>query len=93
MDTLQWWWRALSIIPKISKEEWKELDVITKWLVMTRSAVTTVTVFSTMIAGLFAWRYGSFNWGLWLVVTVGLFVAHGTNNILNDLYKKIILEG
>ena len=84
MDTLQWWWRALSIIPKISKEEWKELDVITKWLVMTRSAVTTVTVFSTMIAGLFAWRYGSFNWGLWLVVTVGLFVAHGTNNILND---------
>ena len=84
MNTLKWWWKAISIIPKISKEEWDELDVITKWLVMTRSAVTTVTIFSTIIAGLFAWRAGSFNWGLWIVVTLGLFIAHGTNNILND---------
>lgn len=90
MNTLKWWWKALSIIPKISKEEWDELDVITKWLIMTRSAVTTVTVFSTVIAGLFAWRADSFHWGLWIVVTLGLFIAHGTNNILNDLtdYNK-----
>jgi len=84
MNTLKWWWKALTIIPKLTKEEWDELDVITKWLVMTRSAVTTVTVFSTIIAGLFAWRADSFNWGIWLVVTLGLFIAHGTNNILND---------
>lgn len=84
MSTLKWWWKALSIIPKISKEEWDELDVITKWLIMTRSAVTTVTIFSSIIAGLFAWRFGSFNWGVWIVVTLGLFIAHGTNNILND---------
>lgn len=84
MSTLKWWWKALSIIPKISKEEWDELDVITKWLIMTRSAVTTVTIFSSIIAGLFAWPFGSFNWGVWIVVTLGLFIAHGTNNILND---------
>ncbi len=84
MSMLKWWWKALSVIPKISKEEWDQLDVITKWLVMTRSAVTTVTVFSTIIAGLFAWRFGGFHWGLWIIMTVGLFVAHGTNNILND---------
>lgn len=84
MNTLRWWWKAVSIIPKISKEEWDQLDVITKWLIMTRSAVTTVTIFSTVIAGLFAWRADKFNWGLWIIVTLGLFIAHGTNNILND---------
>lgn len=90
METLRWWWKALSVIPKIEKEEWDQLDVITKWLIMTRSAVTTVTIFSCIIAGLFVWASGggqwgaAQNWGMWLLVTVGLFIAHGTNNILND---------
>ena len=78
------WWKALSIIPQISKEEWDELDVIAKWLIMTRSAVTTVSIFSCVFAGLFAWRDGSFEFLPWLIVTLGLFIAHGTNNILND---------
>ncbi|MFN2145026.1 MAG: prenyltransferase [Anaerolineales bacterium] len=81
---LKMWWTALSTIPEISKEEWDKLDVIAKWLIMTRSAVTTVTIFSSVIAGLFAWRDGSFHWGVWIVMTLGLFIAHGTNNILND---------
>jgi len=78
------WWKALSIIPKISKEEWDELDVVAKWLIMTRSAVTTVSIFSGIIAGLFAWRVGKFDFLPWLIVTLGLFIAHGANNILND---------
>jgi 1,4-dihydroxy-2-naphthoate octaprenyltransferase len=81
---LKWWWKALSIIPKISKEEWDSLDVVAKWLIMTRSAVTTVTLFSGIVAGLLAWRDGQFHWDLWLVATIGLFIAHGANNILND---------
>jgi 1,4-dihydroxy-2-naphthoate octaprenyltransferase len=81
---LRMWWKALSIIPKISKEEWDGLDVVAKWLIMTRSAVTTVSIFSGIIAGLFALRVGKFDFLPWLVVTLGLFIAHGTNNILND---------
>jgi 1,4-dihydroxy-2-naphthoate octaprenyltransferase len=84
MKNVKWWWTALSTIPEVSKEEWDEMDVIAKWLIMTRSAVTTVTIFSSVIAGFFAWRDGSFHWGIWLLVTMGLFIAHGTNNILND---------
>lgn len=80
----RWWFKALSIIPKISKEEWDQLDVIAKWLIMTRSAVTTVTVFSSIVAGLLAWRDGAFSWDIWIVTTIGLFIAHGANNILND---------
>lgn len=84
MKNLKWWWTALSTIPEVSKEDWDEMDVFAKWLIMTRSAVTTVTIFSSVIAGLFAWRDGQFSWGLWILVTLGLFIAHGTNNILND---------
>jgi 1,4-dihydroxy-2-naphthoate octaprenyltransferase len=66
------------------KEEWDALDVISKWLIATRSAVTSVTVYACAIAGLLAWRDGHFSFLPWLVVTIGLFIAHGTNNLLND---------
>lgn len=81
---IRMWWKALSIIPKITKDEWDNLDVIAKWLIMTRSAVTTVTIFSCIFSGLFAWRDGHFEFIPWLIVTLGLFIAHGANNILND---------
>jgi len=79
------WAKALSTLVKMDKkEEWDALDVISKWLIATRSAVTSVTVYACAIAGLLAWRDGHFSFLPWLVVTIGLFIAHGTNNLLND---------
>lgn len=79
------WRRAIWQLVKIDdRPAWDALDVISKWLVATRSAVTLVTVYSCAIAGLLAWRDGSFAWWPWIVVTVGLFLAHGANNLLND---------
>ena len=79
-------WRKASweLIKMDNKQEWDALDVISKWLIATRSAVTPVTVYTCIIAGMLAWRDNYFAWLPWLIVTVGLFVAHGTNNILND---------
>ena len=79
-------WRKASweLIKMDDKKEWDALDVISKWLIATRSAVTAVTVYSCIIAGMLAWRDGAFAWLPWLIVTVGLFIAHGTNNLLND---------
>jgi len=79
-------WRKASweLIKMDDKKEWDALDVISKWLIATRSAVTAVTVYTCIIAGMLAWRDNYFAWLPWLIVTVGLFVAHGTNNILND---------
>jgi len=83
--TFQMWGHALwNLVKMESKEEWDRLDVISKWLIATRSAVTMVTVYSCIIAGLLAWRDGYFAWIPWLIVTLGLFVAHGANNLLND---------
>jgi len=79
------WRTALwSLVKMDHKEEWDQLDVISKWLIATRSGVTVVTIYSCIIAGLLAWRDGYFSFLPWLIITLGLFLAHGTNNLLND---------
>jgi 1,4-dihydroxy-2-naphthoate polyprenyltransferase len=79
------WGNALSSLQKMEKkEDWDALDPVSKWLIATRSAVTSVTLYSCAIAGLLAWRDHYFSFLPWLIVTVGLFIAHGTNNLLND---------
>jgi 1,4-dihydroxy-2-naphthoate octaprenyltransferase len=66
------------------KKEWDALDIVSKWLIATRSGVTTVTLYTCIGAALLAWRENTFSWLPWLIVTIGLFIAHGTNNLLND---------
>jgi 1,4-dihydroxy-2-naphthoate octaprenyltransferase len=79
------WGKALSGLVKMdSLDEWKGLDAVSKWLIATRSGVTIVTLYACIVAGLLAWRDGHFAWLPWLIVTFGLFIAHGTNNLLND---------
>ena len=79
-------WRKASwqLIKMDNKKEWDALDIVSKWLIATRSAVTLVTVYSCIIAGILAARDGYFSWVPFLIVTLGLFLAHGTNNLLND---------
>jgi len=79
------WAKAVNVIPRVSKEEWDGLDVISRWLIATRSAVLVMTFISAAIAGLLAARAGRFDLLLWLMVTVGLLFAHATNNLINDL--------
>jgi len=78
------WLKALRVIPRINKDEWNALDVISKWLISTRAAVLVMTFLSAALAGIFTARVGQFNFGLWILVTMGLILAHATNNLLND---------
>ncbi len=84
------WWKALRIIPRITSEEWRSLDVISRWLISTRAAVLLMTFISATIPGLLALRAGEFNFGRWLLLVVGLIFAHAANNLLNDYtdYKR-----
>jgi 1,4-dihydroxy-2-naphthoate octaprenyltransferase len=77
------WRKALNVIPEVSKSEWDQLDVISKWLISTRAAVLIMT-FISGLAGLFAWRDHSFSFLPWLALTLGLILAHASNNIFND---------
>ncbi|GAB4456676.1 MAG: hypothetical protein Kow0070_07210 [Anaerolineales bacterium] len=78
------WRKALQVIPEVSKAEWDQLDVISKWLISTRAAVLVMTFISAALAGLFAWRDNSFSFLPWLALTFGLILAHASNNIFND---------
>lgn len=84
------WGKALQVIPRLSKDEWDGLDVISRWLIATRSVVLVMTFISAAIAGILAFAAGQFNLLNWLLLTVGLLMAHATNNLLNDLtdYKR-----
>ena len=78
------WIKALKVIPAISKEEWDQLDIISKWLISTRAAVLVMTFISAALAGLFAFRDGHFRLLPWLALVLGLVLAHATNNLFND---------
>lgn len=78
------WRKALRVIPHVSKEEWQKLDIISKWLISTRAAVLVMTFLSGAIAGILAAADGRFDFIKWLLVTLGLILAHATNNLLND---------
>jgi 1,4-dihydroxy-2-naphthoate octaprenyltransferase len=79
------WRKGVTDLVKIGgKAEWDRLDGIAKWLIATRSAVTIATLYAGAIGGLLALRDGTFHFLPWLIVTLGLFLAHGANNLLND---------
>jgi len=79
------WRKALQVIPRISKEEWDHLDVISRWLISTRAVVLIMTFLSGAIAGILAFRDGHFNLWYFLLLEIGLVFSHATNNLFNDL--------
>lgn len=81
----QMWGRALRTIPRISKQEWNGLDIISKWLIATRSAVFIMTAIAAAIGGILAWYQGDFNPANFVAAMIGLVFAHAANNLLNDL--------
>lgn len=79
------WIKALKVIPRISKDEWDDLDIISRWLVASRAAVFIMTATAGIIGGLLAYRQGDFNWVVFTAAVLGIVFAHAANNLLNDL--------
>jgi 1,4-dihydroxy-2-naphthoate octaprenyltransferase len=78
------WSKALQGVPRISKEEWDSLDLVSRWLIATRAMALVLSFISATIAGILALQADQFNLWVWLLLTLGLVMAHGTNNLLND---------
>ncbi len=63
------------------------LDVVTRWLVLSRASVLPMTVTAGLVAGLLAWwNADEVDIGLWAVASVGIVLAHVANNLMNDLW-------
>jgi len=85
MVDVSMWWRALRVIPRISRGEWDRLDIISRWLIASRAAVFVMTLVSALIGGMLAWRDGFANPALLAICAAGLVFAHAANNLVNDL--------
>jgi len=59
-------------------------DFISKWLVISRACVFSMTLTSGLIGVLLAAIHGSVNWWLAALCVVGLVASHAANNIIND---------
>ncbi len=85
MPNVAMWGKALRVIPRITKEEWSDLDLVSKWLIATRFTVIIMTIIASTIGGLLAFRDRAFDAVAFSVTTLGLIFAHATNNLVNDL--------
>lgn len=64
----------------------RRMDPVSKWLIITRSCVFSMTLISALIGGTLAARDGHLHWLRLLLVAVGLVLAHAANNMVNDFF-------
>jgi 1,4-dihydroxy-2-naphthoate octaprenyltransferase len=77
--------RALTVIPRVSPEQWRASSLLTRWMIASRAAVLVMTFSSAAAGGLLALLHGSVDATAWLLSLLGLLLAHAANNQLNDL--------
>jgi 1,4-dihydroxy-2-naphthoate octaprenyltransferase len=95
MPNVAMWGKALTVMPRITKQDWDGLDIVSRWLIASRAAVIIMTFTSAAFAGLLAVKAGRFDGLLFALATLGLCLAHATNNLVNDLtdYWRGVDEG
>jgi len=64
----------------------KHMDLVSRWLIITRAAVFSMTLTSGLIGGLLAAFSGTFAWTPFLLALLGLVLAHAANNMINDYF-------
>jgi len=64
----------------------RPLDVVSRWLVLTRAAVLPMTLVAGAVATCLAVHRRGFNPGLLVLAFAGLILAHCANNLMNDLF-------
>lgn len=78
------WSEILTRIPRIELGDWEQMGLPKRWFIATRSAVFVMTLFSAVIGLLMAIPSGQFDVINAVLVTLGLVLAHATNNLVND---------
>ncbi len=67
----------------------KEMDFVSRWLLIIRASVFPMTLTSAAIGGLLAWSdpaVTSASTTNFLLATLGLVLAHAANNMINDYF-------
>ena len=68
-----------------------DMDLVSRWLLITRASVFPMTITSAAIGGLLAASVpGEKSWAAFWLASIGLVIAHAANNMINDYFD---LEG
>lgn len=85
-------WRTIINTANLPEGMTHPPDAVSKWLVISRAAVFSMTATSGLIGGLLAVGAArltgevSIDWLLLALAVVGLVVAHAANNMINDFF-------
>src|SRR5215468_4256587 len=81
-------WR--SILAQGNLPKGRAIDGVSRWLLITRACVFSMTITSALIGGLLAAATAPVvAWGYFALAVVGLMVAHATNNMINDYFDTL----
>ena len=65
----------------------RAIDGVSRWLLITRACVFSMTITSALIGGLLAAATAPApHWGYFALALLGLVLAHATNNMINDYF-------
>src|SRR6266700_3095042 len=78
-------WRQIIATGNLPKG--RAMDGVSRWLLITRACVFSMTITSGLIGGLLAAATASqTRWGLFALALLGLVIAHAGNNMINDYF-------
>lgn len=80
-------WRSIMATSNLPRGA--TMDGVSKWLLITRASVFSMTITSGLIGGLLAIiseGARDVNWGYFALSLVGLMLAHASNNMINDYF-------
>ncbi len=78
-------WKEILDTANLSPD--KPMDIVSRWLIITRAAVFSMTLTSGLIGGLLAAAVAPRpNWLHFGIALVGLLLAHAANNMVNDYF-------
>lgn len=81
-------WRQIVLTGNLPRG--RHMDGVSRWLLITRACVFSMTITSALIGGLLAAaKAPEARWGLFALAVIGLVVAHATNNMINDYFDTI----
>ena len=81
-------WKAVILGCNLPHE--RQMDGVSKWLIMARACVFSMTLTSGIIGGLLAARAPDFNWLYFILAVLGITLAHAANNLINDYFDLAV---
>lgn len=64
-------------------------ETLIVWFKAARAPFLVVSLLPSILGGVIAWQHGIFDWTLFIVATIGIVMAHGAADFIDDYYDFI----